>query len=640
MDELQHILGQGSPLIKHINSFTSRSGQLAMAEGVAEAIDNHDRLIVEAGTGTGKTFAYLVPAILSGKKIICSTGTKNLQDQLFHRDLPILRKVIKSSLRLALLKGRNNYLCRYRIKHFAEAGQFFSRKAAVDLHKIARLVDQTQFGETAEIKIIAEDSPVWSYATSTSDNCLGQDCPDIADCFVLKARQKALKADITVINHHLFFADLILREVGFGELLPHADVIILDEAHLLPEIASNFFGTSVSARQLIQLARDTERATLQYASDVRGLNDSCAKLQAAVADMRLGFGPEATKRGWQDIANKPALRASITVVKKQLTELTKLLEPQAARHKELENCWLRAVDLSKRFELLTGSSPAEQIHWYETFSKSFTLHFTPLQVAQQFQACMDASDSSWIFTSATLTVNNSFGFYQQQMGLQKAKQLEVACPFDYQQQTCLYLPKDMPEPQSHHFHESLMQAALPVIQAARGRTFFLFTSHSALQKAYHSLRGRIKFPLLVQGQLPKTELLQQFRELGNAVLLGTSSFWEGVDVKGEALSCVIIDKLPFAAPSDPIYRARIEAIRKQGGDPFMEYQVTNAIIALKQGVGRLIRDESDRGVLMICDPRLLTKGYGKMFLDSLPAMPRTRELSDVIAFFEQALNGV
>lgn len=632
------VLGQQGLLARYIAGFTPRASQLAMAMAIEEALVKRETLIVEAGTGTGKTFAYLVPALLSGQKVIISTGTKNLQDQLFYQDLPVVHKALGIPLKAALLKGRSNYLCRYRLKNAYHDGRFLSKQFVHDLHAVYHWSAQTQDGDISTLENVSETAAVWPAVTSTADNCLGQECSYYSDCFLIKARRLAQEADVVVVNHHLFFADMSLREEGFGEVLPGAHAVIFDEAHQVMEVASHYFGTAITSRQLLELARDTESEYLRSALDMAALKEISTDLQQAVADMRLALGRERQREPWYKIAAKPALKTAITAVTQQLTALAENLQLAAERHKGLENCWKRCVSLAERFSCLTKSAPEQYIHWYETFTQAFSITHTPLNVAEQFQTAMRAHPKTWIFTSATIAIGKNFQHFQASLGLDTAKCMQLNSPFDYRQQSLMYLPSPLPDPQDSTYLHKVIAAAVPVIEASRGRTFFLFTSHRALLQAAEIIGWHINYPILVQGSMPKLQLLQRYKELGNAVLLGTGSFWEGVDVRGEALSCVIIDKLPFAMPDDPLMKAHIQSLKKQGKDAFKEYQLPQAVITLKQGAGRLIRDYLDRGVLMLCDPRLLTRDYGQTFLESLPDMPITTHLKDVKHFFAATSN--
>ncbi|HKJ08424.1 MAG TPA: ATP-dependent DNA helicase [Gammaproteobacteria bacterium] len=629
MNSVADLLGADGALARLVEGFAPRVQQQAMAEAVARAIDEHGQLVVEAGTGTGKSFAYLVPALLCGQKVIISTGTRHLQDQLFHRDLPTVRDALGVSARVALLKGRSNYLCLHRMDLAGPDG----RRQAADLHRIQAWAGITRAGDIAELPGIPEDSPLWPRVTSTPDNCLGQECPRVGDCFVMKARRGAQEADLVVINHHLLFADMALKEEGYGELLPGANAFILDEAHQLEEVASNFFGLTLSSRQLLGLARDAQLEHQREAGDIQGLPDAARRLEKAVLDARLAFGAEVRRGPWQTVADNQAVSGALEETRVALTELAGYLEQGAPRGRGLENCWRRAQALAERLHLTTEAPPPDHVHWVETHTRAFSIHLTPLDVAPVMRERISALPSAWIFTSATLAVGQRFEHFAGRLGLDEPHTLQLESPFDYRRNALLYVPPGLPEPNGPGYTGAVVERSVAVLRASRGRAFMLFTSHRALREAAELLDGRLEYPLLVQGSAPRSELLERFRELGNAVLLGTSSFWEGVDVRGSALSCVIIDKLPFASPGEPVLQARIEALRQSGGNPFRDYQLPNAVLTLKQGIGRLIRDVNDRGVLMLCDPRLLGKPYGRIFLASLPPMSRTRALEQVEAFF-------
>lgn len=631
---IDELLGARGPLANSLPGFASRQSQQQMASAVGDALVRQEKLLVEAGTGTGKTFAYLLPALLSKKKVIIATGTKNLQDQLFQRDLPTLRKALALPSDVALLKGRANYLCVQRLDEHLSDLRFLTSDQILDLRIVQQWSLATKTGDIAEVDEIPEDSPVWPLATSTADNCFGHECPLIKKCYVAKARKLAQAADIIVINHHLFFADVVLRDTGFGELLPTAEAVIFDEAHQVPEIASQFFGHSISSRQLIELARDVQKE-YQRKKDHQALQTVANELEQAARQFRLAFGQGIQKTTWsRALENK--IESARTDVIDALTELKMILKPVAQKSKVLENCLERTQELQHSFELLTSKAPDDQIHWFETFTKTVRIHHTPISIADTFRKITD-TEQAWIFTSATLAVSEDFSTYQKELGLENAKTLSLESPFDYQQQALMYLPQNMLQPQNDNYIHAVVDAALPVLKASRGRAFMLFTSHRALQLASQLLAGRINYPLLVQGDMSKTVLLQEFASLKNPILLGTNSFWEGVDVRGEQLSCVIIDKLPFASPGDPVFQARLTAMRKQGIEPFHEYQLPRAVIALKQGVGRLIRDVTDRGVLMICDPRLFEKSYGKIFLQSLPPFKQTQSLQATEQFINLEL---
>jgi len=630
---LHEILGEKGLLSQAISGFTPREAQQKMADAIDQTLKLDAQLIVEAGTGTGKTFGYLVPIFLSEKKTIISTGTKNLQDQLFFKDIPVIKKILSFPVNVVLLKGRANYVCKQRLLRNVEDGRFISPQVVTELHKVNEWAAITTIGDISELTTVPEDSTIWREVTSTADNCLGQDCPFYKDCFVVKARQAAMAADIVIVNHHLFFADMALQEDGFGELLPGADAIIFDEAHHLPEIASQFFSTTLTGRQLLELARDTEAEVLLSANDMRDIIEQTDKLQAATHEIRIAMGLEIRRALWPETMPQ-SLEMSIQYIKHVLQTLEEILKIAAVRSKGLENCWRRTLQIIERFNLLTGKTPEDTVHWFETYAQSFTLQLTPIIVADYFKQYIEEKKRAWIFTSATLSVKNNFQLFVDSLGLHNALQLQLKSPFDYQKQSLLYVPRGLPDTHSQHYTDALVDAAISVLEITQGKAFLLFTSYKAMEYAHKQLKDRIDFPLLLQGTMPKKELIDQFKAYGNAVLLGTSSFWYGVDVRGDALSCVMIDKLPFAAPEDPILKARIQMLRKQGIDPFQAYQLPSAVLMLKQGAGRLIRDINDRGVLMICDPRLVGSRYGEAFLQSLPDMSRTRDLNKVREFFE------
>jgi ATP-dependent DNA helicase DinG len=639
--EVERFFSEQSPLAAKVASFRPREQQREMALAVADAIRDNAILVVEAGTGTGKTFAYLVPALLAGGKVIISTGTKNLQDQLFQKDLPMVRDALKAPVSVALLKGRANYVCHYHLARTESDGLFKTREDIKHLGKIKSYAKVSDSGDKSGLADVPENAPIWMQVTSTRDNCLGQECPNHKECFVLKARSDAMKADIVVVNHHLFFADVMLRDEGVAELLPACNTVIFDEAHQLPEIASLFFGESISTTLLLDLARDTRIEAAAAAKDFAPLPKAADELDKAARDLRLVFKKEGRLPATATDSFKEWPGALKTLSEK-LSQLNGMLEKQAERSEGLENCWQRAQALSQQLGKWQKGDEPDQVRWLEVFHHSLQLNTTPLSIAEIFEKQIGGSARAWIFTSATLAVKQDFSHYQGEMGLLKAKTACWDSPFNYAEQALLYVPTGLPEPNSEGYTEAVVQAALPLIEASKGRAFLLFTSLRAMQRAHEILQAEFDrrgwdYPLLLQGEGSRNELLTRFRSLGNAVLLGSQSFWEGVDVRGEALSLVIIDKLPFAPPDDPVLAARIAQISKQGRNAFMEYQLPRAIITLKQGAGRLIRDETDRGVLMICDPRLISKPYGKRIWQSLPPMKRTRDEAEAVAFFNTSL---
>ena len=632
MDRIGDILGPEGLLSERLSGYRHRPQQQAMAEAVAGSLADGETLICEAGTGTGKTFAYLVPALLSGRKVLVSTGTRNLQDQLFHRDLPLVREVLKVPVRISMLKGRGNYLCRYRL----EAAQQDHRRALPEMRQQLLLVRDwasvTRSGDVSELDL-PEDASVWPVVTSSSENCLGQGCPEWNGCHLVEARRRAQEADLVVVNHHLLCADLSLRDEGFGEILPGADCFIVDEAHQLPDVAGSFFGMAVSGRQLLDLIRDLEVEYQREAGDVPELLERAGDLRRGVLDLRLSFGEENRRGPWSELLADAAATRALDAVRTRLSDLRAALDALQGRGKGLDSCLARSAELGQRLSLLADGGESEGIRWYETQGKGFRLHQTPRQVADIFRSHMERQRAAWVFTSATLAVGERFDHFARQLGIGDARTERWDSPFDYGRQALWFVPRGMPDPSTAAYVTAVAELAADIMEYSRGRAFLLFTSHRALREAAQWLESRIAYPLLVQGSAPRAELLERFRRLGNAVLLGTASFWEGVDVRGDALSCVIIDKLPFASPGDPVLAARIDALRRQGGNPFRDFQLPQAVIALKQGAGRLIRDARDRGVLVVCDPRLLSRSYGHAFLDSLPPMARSRDPLEVKRFF-------
>lgn len=637
---IRSIFEQDGILAGQIEGYSARTQQLEMALAIENAIQHNKQLVAEAGTGTGKTFAYLVPALLSGGKVIISTGTKTLQDQLFSRDLPNVRNALKVPVTVAILKGRANYVCHYHLERAGLDGRFSSREEASYIPMIKTFAENSTSGDKAELVEVPENALVWQSVTSTRDNCLGQDCSFYKDCFVMEARKQALAADVVVVNHHLFFADVMLRDEGVAELLPSANTVIFDEAHQLPEVAGLFFGEDISTSQLIELARDCTTAYISVAKDCAALGDAIPLLEKACKDFRLIFAYEGSRLPAQRALALKGFEEAFGFMQAKLVALTEVLETQAARDPLLEKCWQRGEALMAQLSNWHQAKNTNLVRWVEVFTQSVQLHATPLSVADGFGKQLNAQPRAWIFTSATLAVKSDFSHYQAQMGLQNAETGYWQSPFDYGNQALLYAPADMPDPNSPTYTAAVAAASLPVIQASRGRAFVLCTSLKAMREIHALLKeafaeNGMEYPLLMQGESTRTELLERFRQHGNAVLVGSQSFWEGVDVRGEALSVVIIDKLPFAPPDDPVLSARIDKLNAEGKNAFMEYQLPYSVITLKQGAGRLIRDETDRGVLVICDPRLITKSYGRRIWQSLPPFKRTRELKDVEVFFEE-----
>nr|WP_255692474.1 ATP-dependent DNA helicase [Luteimonas sp. XNQY3] len=652
---------EGGLLAERIPAFAPRVAQQSLAMAVADAIDQRATLLAEAGTGTGKTFAYLVPALLSGLKTIVSTGTRALQDQLFHRDLPRVRDALGSGLRSALLKGRANYLCLYRLEQARGEPRLASREQSDpaqsrQFQRIVAWAGRTRMGDMAELDGLPEDTPLLPLVTSTVDNCLGNDCPFWSECFLVQARQRAQAADVVVVNHHLLLADLALKQEGFGEILPGAQVFIVDEAHQLPELAAQFFGEGMSARPLVELARDAIAECKDVPGALPVLQSPAQALEAATRALRTamdGLPPRGTR---YRALYEPAVEEALHALDDALLHLRDALGPLREASPGFDSCHARAqAFVTKLRRWNDGSAAAESMFdddtpaetaeappadegvlWYELTPRGFRLQRTPLDVSAPLRAHRKASRAAWIFTSATLAVDGHFDHIAERLGIEAPQTLLTPSPFDWPHQALCYLPPKLPQPSAQDYTRAVVDAVLPVLEASAGRAFLLFASHRALRETAALLRDGSRdcpWPLFVQGEAPRHVLLQRFRESGNGVLLGAASFREGVDVAGDALSVVVIDKLPFAAPDDPVFEARLDAIRRAGGNPFRDEQLPQAVIALKQGVGRLIRTEHDRGVLVLCDPRLLGRSYGGVFLDSLPPLPRTREITTVAAFF-------
>jgi ATP-dependent DNA helicase DinG len=631
----------------------------AVASDAAGGLDGSENtLIVEAGTGTGKTYAYLVPAMLWGGKVIVSTGTKHLQDQLFQRDIPTVRDALAVPVTVAMLKGRANYLCHYYLQRTADNGRLPSRQETSYLQDIIRFAKITRTGDKAELASVPETAAVWSMVTSTRENCLGQECPHYKECFVMQARREAQQADIVVVNHHLFFADIMLRDTGMAELLPTANTIVFDEAHQLPETATLFFGETLSTAQFLELARDSVAEGLGHAREVVDWVKLGAALERSARDVRLAFREDSVRLSIGQLPDDHPLFPALETLETELDALANALSSQAERAESIGACLRRARELRG---ILAGwttpptdterdaaagdaktaaSDPNEKVRWIEVFAHTVQLHETPLSVAPIFAKQRAGVPRAWIFTSATLSVRGDFTHYAAQMGLNARRSMTLPSPFDYPAQGLLYVPRNLPQPSSPMFTDAVFEAALPAIEASGGGVFMLCTTLRAVDKIATKLRDTIEkrgwnYPLLVQGDASRTELLDRFRSYGNAILVGSQSFWEGVDVRGDALSLVVIDKLPFAPPDDPVLAARLDALTKKGLSPFAVHQLPQAVITLKQGAGRLIRAETDRGVLMICDTRLVDKPYGRRIWQSLPPFKRTREIDVVREFFEE-----
>jgi ATP-dependent DNA helicase DinG len=634
-ESCRNILSEKGRLSTAIPGFMPRAPQSDLAVAIAKAIEEKSTLVAEAGTGTGKTFAYLLPCLLSGKKALISTATKTLQDQLYQKDLPMLVRALGLSVRIQNLKGRANYICQYRVALHSEEGQFQSPQCAHDVAHVRGKLSQMKNGDRSELPELKEDSSVWPYVTSTVDNCLGNECPDYDTCFLVKARKRAMSADVVVINHHLFFADSRLKEEGFGELLPGVDTVIFDEAHQLAEIATHFHGERIGTRQFRDLIDDilSEWPSIDLANQpLKLLSHKADKLMDELLSSLSTFDERV---GWDEIKRNKAFMSAWEQWFALHEELMHCFNDESiAEIPGLVRCKERLEECSKVLDCFTQES-TEKIRWLERFKHTVVFHATPYMVADSFRELLKKQSCAYIFTSATLTMAESFACFCKPLGLNEAKTLLLPSPFNYQEQALLYFPRGLPDPKNPTYYELLLERVVPIINALGGRCFFLFTSHRALKQVAQLMSHVIKYPLLIQGVEAKPILLERFRQLGNAVLLGTATFWEGVDVKGEALSCVIIDKLPFASPADPVIRGRMNYLKEQGLSGFDELSLPNAVIALKQGVGRLIRDNTDKGVLIIADPRLTSRDYGQRILASLPKLPKTRDERNVLQFIKE-----
>ena len=634
-DRISNIFSVNGELSQSIKGFRPRTEQIEMAHAVGESIQNKSSLVIEAGTGTGKTFAYLAPALVFGKKTIISTGSKNLQDQLFNRDLPAIKKALNFTGKIALLKGRANYLCLERLDQVIAQGVLGDKSVLSELSKVRKWNNSTKTGDFTECIELAEDSPIIPQLTSTAESCLGTDCPNYSECYVASARKKALNADLVVVNHHLFFADMAVKESGFGELIPNAEVIIFDEAHQLPDIASQYFGQSLTSRQLFDLCKDINIVYRTELKDMQQLGTTSDTLLKVIQDFRLLLGNGSNVRGnWRELYTQSAVKKSFELLQEKIDFLAEVIKLALGRSQTLDSIFERVESIKIQLKRLSETNIVGYCYWYEGNGRQFGLHITPLTVADKFGDQLKVKEAAWIFTSATLEVGGTFNHFCQCLGIEDATQKILPSPFNYSEQSLLCVPRYLPNTNQTNTLSSLGEMLLPVIEANKGRCFVLCTSYSMMRGLAEYFREKSNLSILLQGETSKGKLLEQFIKETHSVLVATSSFWEGVDVRGDALSLVIIDKLPFTAPDEPLLKARIEDCRLQGGNPFNDIQIPEAVITLKQGVGRLIRDITDRGVVIICDNRLVMRNYGETFLRSLPNSSRTRDLNKVIQFLQ------
>ncbi|MFT5676802.1 MAG: ATP-dependent DNA helicase DinG [Paraglaciecola sp.] len=632
---IKRYFSAGGALDKVIDGYTARQPQIDMAVAIDRVITDKGNLIVEAETGTGKTFAYLIPALINDKTTIISTGSKNLQEQLFNRDLPFIIDALESKAKTALLKGRNNYLCIERLSRLAKETDYQSETILNDYVKIRGWSNITISGDMSSVPGLKDDAAILPLVTSTNDNCLGRDCPDFDNCYLVKARKKALEADVVIVNHHLYFADLNVKDSGFGRLLPDADLIVFDEAHQIPDIASEYFGKSISSRQIQTLCKDVQYLGRTDLKDTIQVTKAANGLANATQDLRLSFAMETGRGNWRKLLYQADVMKTVTRFQDQLNFIYEVLKLSLGRSELVDHCFERIVEIKSKFQQIMAVNDTGQSYWFDCTKRNFTLNITPLNIAERFSSEQKKNQAAWVFTSATLAVDNCFSHYRQLMGLDKVTELILASPFDYQNQAMLCVPRNIPEPNDPNIASILVEKLAPVIIENKGRCFFLCTSHYMVRQIANLLQPRLSMPIFVQGQDNKQVLLDRFVEHGNALLIGTYSFWEGIDVRGQALSCVIIDKLPFASPDDPLLQARIEDCQRKGEDPFVVLQIPKAVISLKQGVGRLIRDVKDTGCVVICDTRIVSRRYGATFINSLPGMPRTRDINNVLSFIRK-----
>lgn len=663
LQDLDQVFANDGPLAASVSHYFLRQQQLELAQSIQAAVDTPSVLVAEAGTGTGKTWAYLVPLFLSGRKALVSTGTRTLQDQLYQRDLPHLRKALAMSLNVALLKGRGNYVCHYYFEKYENDERGFGSKQEVgQLRQIQEFIERSKTGDKSDLATIPEDAPIWHRVTSTRENCLGQDCPYINECFVLKARRKAQEADIVVVNHALFMADLALREEGITDLLPEVDVVVFDEAHQLPDVATRFLGTTVSIHQINDLAHLVEAAGLAHAKGTVDWSAVAGSLRQCVHDLRLQAAPvqqlSGQKSTFHDLPNAVAFDEALEALLDRLDKVIKLVDLLKEHHPDLAAAYKTALQL--RAQIFVWTQPGrdgkcatlpdadqatiqqleqESVRWIEHGSTYLRLHRAPLSVAQIFSR-YKGEDQSWIFTSATLSVHGNFNHFVHQLGLWEARVEVWPSPFNYPEQALLYVPQNLPAPSSADFYPQFIQQLVPFIEKADGGVLVLSTTLRGVDIMAdlieeHVQRLGLKRCVMRQGERSRQVLLHDFRTKANAILVGSASFWEGIDVPGDALTVVAIDKLPFAPPDDPVLEARIKACRDRGGNPFIEYQLPEAAIALKQGAGRLIRTEQDWGVLVMGDARLVEKPYGRVLWRGLPPFTRTRNEQQALAFYQQ-----
>jgi ATP-dependent DNA helicase DinG len=628
------------PLNDCLNNYQLRTEQVEMAKSVSNAIKDKESLVIEAGTGVGKTFAYLYPSLLKGGRVVISTATKNLQDQLFFNDIPKIREALKISVKVNILKGRANYICKLRMENTNQEGMFFNKNDAKYLHLIKAYSDNSDSGEVSEISKIPENSAIWPMVTSTKENCLGQDCEFYKNCFLVKARKEALESEVLIVNHHLFFADFVLKDAELSEILPKANTVIFDEAHQVPLVASFFLGEFISSSQIINLIQDCQQSFIKYPDTIKILDSLAKDLQENIFDLKALISPSSVRLNINKLQDYDAFKETYKTLIAKLDLLETILSKHAEDNAESQRLFDRATELTIKLNSWLKRDNQNDIYWLEVFARTIQFNATPISVAEQFNKFQKKADSAWIFTSATLSINGSFDHFTSLLGLKKSRTQYLQSPFNYSENAFLYVPKEIPDPKDELFNLVLVKKALPLIRAAKGRAFILATSLKSMEEIGALLKdefekNKIDYPVITQGEGPKNDLLNQFKKHGNAVLIGSLSFWEGIDVRGSTLSLVIIDKLPFQSPGDPVFESKIKLLTEEGANAFMSMQLPEAIIRLKQGVGRLIRDDHDKGVMVICDRRIIEKSYGMKIWKSLPSFKRTRSESAVINFLEE-----
>ena len=641
-NELSEILGPTGPIARMHPNYEFRSGQIQMAQAVADAIDTRHHLCVEAGTGTGKTLAYLLPCIHSRGRVIISTGTKNLQEQIFFKDIPFLEKALDCKLSACYLKGRSNYLCLKKLAEIDDGGWLFSRQDPEYLRSIRTWSRVTETGDRAELKDLPDELILWHHLDARRETCTGQKCPDFQACFVTRVRQRALESDIVIVNHHLFFADLALRQGDFGAVLPDYSAVIFDEAHELENVVTQYFGIMVSGYRLDEFARDCSRTLDDLGSPSDFAREQVAKLLVTAGEFfgafrgregryplrELGSALEMRRGPQNGTAPADSYRRLLSL----LTTMESTLEGIPVQSDTVDSLQRRCQELHDELIAVLESPSTEHVYWYEMRGRGVFLWASPIRVSSILADCLFGQVKTVVLTSATLSTSGNFNFILSRLGLRECKGLILDSHFDFKQQAVFYVPKDIPEPREEGWAACACGEIERILEASRGRAFVLFTSIAQMETMYDILQSRLPYPLFLQGEGSKSGLLEKFRSTPHAVLFATSSFWQGVDVQGEQLSCVIIDKLPFSVPSDPLIAARIRHLNESGGNAFYEYQIPEAIILLKQGLGRLIRNRTDRGVLALLDKRIATRSYGTYFLQSLPPTPLTRDVADLRNF--------